>query len=149
MFQEILQDTFFEHIVGLVSRIPFIFVGGVPGVCSNLLSGAAGSSGWYKSTSCFSWTSGSREVGVGRLAGGLNRFVCFNFHPYLPVEMIQVDVLSQRGWETPPTGKISVHPPLFILHENLGCQIFGWVDFLVKSEVLVRSYRGCERWMDV
>lgn len=91
MFQENLQDSQFEHILGLVSRNPSIFVGGVPGVCSNLLSGAAGSGGWYKSTSCFSWTSGS-VAGVGRLAVGLNR--CFNFHPCLlgDGEMIQFDV---------------------------------------------------------
>lgn len=93
MFQENLQDSQFEHILGLVFRNPSIFVGGVPGVCSNLLSGAAGSGGWYKSTSCFSWTSGSMAVGVGRL-GRWFESLCFNFHPCLlgDGEMIQFDV---------------------------------------------------------
>lgn len=116
-----------------------------------ILSGAAGSGGWYKSTSCFSWTSG-RAVGVGRLAGGLNRCVLISTPTYLwRWSKSILAYLSQRVGKHPPTWKISVHPSrLFFLHENLGCQIFGWVgwvDCLVKSEVLVRSCHP-ERWMD-
>lgn len=152
MFQENLQDSQFEHILGLVSRNPFIFVGGVPGVCSNLLSGAAGSGGWYKSTSCSSWTSG-RAVGVGR-PGRWFESLCFNFHPDFYGEIIHFDVhifISKGLVKTRQLRRFQFTPPhFFTLHKNLGCQIFGWVgwvDFLGKAEVLVRSYRGCERWI--
>ena len=142
MFQENLQDSQFEHILGLVSRNPFIFVGGVPGVCSNLLSGAAGSGGWYKSTSCFSWTSGS-VAGVGRLAVGLNR--CFNFHPCLlgDGEMIQFDVrISSTNslGKTHQLGRFQCTPPhILSFTKTLGVRFSvgsaGWIFWLSQRSL--------------